>query len=67
MEWLKFGAEISENNGVYSVKDTLFPTGEPNTMFSVEKTPLNFALECEIKLNKNGDAGVYFRSQGKNH
>ncbi len=66
MEWMKFGAEITENDGAYSVKPSLFPTNEPNTMFSVDKTPLNFALECEIKLNKNGEAGVYFRSQGKN-
>lgn len=68
MEWTKFGAEITEQNGVFSaaVNNTLFPTKEQTAMFSVEKTPLNFALECEIKLKKDGEAGVYFRSQGKN-
>ena len=64
MEWTKFGAEIVENNGVFSVVNSTADV--PNTMFSTEKTPYNFALECEIKLVKDGEAGVYFRAQGKN-
>ena len=69
MEWITLGAKADEKDGVFSAKagDALFPAPDNRAvLFSKAHAPKNFVFECEIKLVRDGEAGVYFRAQGKN-
>ena len=68
MEWMNIGApvEIKGDSFTASRANALFQSREPSIVFSKEWAPANFTFEDEIKLNAGGEAGMYFRAQGKN-
>ena len=58
---------VNDNGGVFTAAhDPLYPSSAKTIVFTDEKAPENFAFSCEIKLCGDGEAGMYFRAQGKN-
>ena len=67
MNFQSIGAPVRENGGVFTAAhDPLYPSSAKTIVFTDEKAPENFAFSCEIKLCGDGEAGMYFRAQGKN-
>lgn len=61
INWKHYGAEIAEKDGVF------YQTGEgDSSLFDTERAPADFVFEADIKLKKDGKAGMYFRCQGRN-
>ena len=67
MNFQSIGAPVQENAGVFTAAcDALYPAAAKTVLFDTERAPENFAFSCEIKLCEDGEAGMYFRAQGKN-
>ena len=67
MNWQNIGLKVNESDGVFTASgDAFYPHSEKAVVFSTEKAPANFAFSCEIRLTRGGEAGMYFRAQGKN-
>lgn len=67
MNFQSIGAPVQENDGVFTAaRDALYPAAAKTVLFDTERAPENFAFSCEIKLCEDGEAGMYFRAQGKN-
>ncbi len=68
LKWTELGARVEERDGVLSARGSEFYTSASDraALFAEGSAPKNFAFECEIRLVRDGEAGVYFRAQGKN-
>ena len=69
MEWINLGAGVTEKDGILTADtgNVLFSAAQDRAvLFSRDRAPANFTFECEIRLVRDGEAGVYFRAEGKN-
>lgn len=68
LKWVNLGTYVDETGGEYRARESEFYSSSVDraALFLDEPAPENFAFECEIRLVADGEAGVYFRSQGKN-